>query len=60
MVEGMKVINSLLDFDCDACIQGKQTVQPFPKESTTQYSEIGELIVSNLWGLAQITGWGGF
>jgi len=36
MAEGMKVINSPLDFDCNACIQGKQTVQPFPKESTTQ------------------------
>jgi len=56
MVEGMKIIDSLLDFDCDACIQGKQTIQPFLKESTTQYSEIGELVVTDLWGPAQITG----
>src|SRR5258708_4080245 len=41
MVEGMKVIESLLDFDCEACIQGKQTVQPLPKELTTEYSKLG-------------------
>src|SRR5258708_31725830 len=60
MVEGMKVIESPLDFDCEACIQGKQTVQPLLKELTTEYSKIRELIVSNLWGPAQVTSWGGF
>ena len=60
MVQGMKVIPSPLDFDCDACIQGKQSAQPLPKESHTEYTEIGELIVTDVWGPAQITGRGGF
>ena len=60
LVEGMKVIESLFDFDCIACIQGKQAIQPFPKELTTKYLEIGELIVTDLWGLAQVTGQGGY
>ena len=59
-VQGMKVIPSPLDFDCDACIQGKQSAQPLPKESHTEYTEIGELIVTDVWGPAQITRYGGF
>src|SRR5260370_9764736 len=57
---GMKIIiiPSLIDFDCNMCIQGKHSVHPLPKESTTQYTEIGELIITNVWGPAQITRWG--
>jgi GAG-pre-integrase domain len=59
-VQGMKVIPSPLDFDCSVCIQGKHAVHPLPKESTTQYTDIGELIVTDIWGLAQVTGHGRF
>src|SRR5258705_5146975 len=59
-VQGMKVIPSPLDFNCNACIQGKHTVHPLLKESTTQYTDIGELIVTNIWGLAQVTRHGRF
>src|SRR5260370_35232631 len=59
-VEGMKIIPSLIDFDCDTCIQGKHSVHSLPKESTTEYKEIGKLIVTNIWGPAQINGRGGF
>src|SRR6266850_1239966 len=47
-VIGMKVIPSLIDFDCDACIQGKHSVYPLPKELTTQYKEIGKLIITDV------------
>ena len=60
MVQGMKVIPSPLDFDCDVCIQGKQSVQPLHKESHTEYMEIRELIVTDVWGLAEITRCGRF
>ena len=59
-VVGMKVIPSPINFDCDACIQGKHSVYPLPKESTTQYTEIGELIVTDVWGPAQVIGQGRF
>ena len=59
-VHGMKVIPSPLNFDCNACIQGKHTVHPLLKESTTQYMDIRELIVTDIWGPAQVTGHSGF
>src|SRR5260370_2062360 len=59
-VEGMKIIPSLIDFNCDTCIQGKHSVHSLPKESTTEYKEIGKLIVTDVWGLAQINGRGRF
>ena len=59
-VQGMKVIPSPLDFDCNVCIQGKHTVHLLPKESTTQYTDIRELIVTDIWGPAQVTSHGGF
>ncbi len=59
-VEGMKVIPSPLDFNCKACIQGKAMALPVPKESNTKYWEIGELVVMDLWGPAQVTGRGGY
>ena len=39
-----------------ACIQGKWHVEPFPKEATEKAEKIGDLIVSDVWGLAQIKG----
>ena len=59
-IQGMKVIPSPLDFNCNACIQGKHTVHLLLKESTTQYMDIGELIVTNIWGPAQVTRHGRF
>src|SRR5258708_28502492 len=59
-VHGMNVITSQLNFDCNACMQCKHTDHPLPKESTTQYTDIGELIVTDIWGPAQVTGCSGF
>jgi hypothetical protein len=58
-VDGMKIIPSPFNFECEACIQGKSTVQPVPRESNTKYQEIGELVVTDLWGPAQVIGKGG-
>ena len=41
---------------CTACIQGKQHVEPFPKEATEKAEKIGNLIVLDVWGLAQVEG----
>ena len=41
---------------CIACIQGKRHVEPFPKEATEKAEKIGDLIVSDVWGPAQIEG----
>ena len=41
---------------CTACIQGKQHVELFPKEATEKAKKIGDLIVSYVWGPAQIEG----
>ena len=41
---------------CSACIQGKRHVEPFPKEATESADKIGDLILSDVWGPAQIEG----
>ncbi|PBK58620.1 hypothetical protein ARMSODRAFT_856842, partial [Armillaria solidipes] len=41
---------------CEACIQAKQHVKPFPQEAETEYTQIGEMTYSDLWGPAQVSG----
>ena len=41
---------------CIACIQEKWHVEPFPKEATEKAEKISNLIVSDVWGLAQVEG----
>ncbi|QRV82479.1 integrase core domain protein [Ceratobasidium sp. AG-Ba] len=43
-----------LDFQCESCIQAKMSVRPFPKESKTNITSIGQLIVTDVWGPARI------
>jgi hypothetical protein len=54
-VSGMEIIESPegLNFECEACIQAKAHTRPFPKESSTEIKEIGELIVTDVWGPAK-------
>lgn len=60
MVEGMVLKGPApKDWFCKACIQGKQHVEPFLKESKTVVTHIGDLTVSDVWGPAQIAGIGG-
>ena len=60
MVEGMVLKGAApKEWFCKACTQGKQRVEPFPKESTTVVTHIGDLTVSDVWGPTQIAGIGG-
>jgi hypothetical protein len=56
-VSGMEIIESPegLNFECEPCIQAKAHTRPFPKESSTEIKEIGELIVTDVWGPAKTT-----
>ncbi|CUA78310.1 Retrovirus-related Pol polyprotein from transposon TNT 1-94 [Rhizoctonia solani] len=42
------------DYFCEACIQAKQHKAPFSKESETKYMQVGELVVSDIWGPSQV------
>ncbi|CEL60459.1 Retrovirus-related Pol polyprotein from transposon TNT 1-94 OS=Nicotiana tabacum PE=2 SV=1 [Rhizoctonia solani AG-1 IB] len=42
-----------LNFKCEVCTQSKAHTRPFPKESATKVSEIGELVVTDVWGPAR-------
>ncbi|QRV96308.1 Retrovirus-related Pol polyprotein from transposon TNT 1-94 [Ceratobasidium sp. AG-Ba] len=55
-VDGMEIAEDSegLNFECNACMQSKAHVQPFPKDSRTVASEIGELVVTDVWGPARI------
>ena len=53
MVTGMIVDESSdPDFDCEACIQAKHAVVPFPKSSSSQNLTIGDIVVCDIWGPA--------
>ncbi|CDO72947.1 hypothetical protein BN946_scf185002.g132 [Trametes cinnabarina] len=41
---------------CRACIEAKQRVLPFPKQSFTRIGEIGDLAVCDMWGPARHRG----
>ncbi|CEL57201.1 Retrovirus-related Pol polyprotein from transposon TNT 1-94 OS=Nicotiana tabacum PE=2 SV=1 [Rhizoctonia solani AG-1 IB] len=49
-----------LDFECKTCIQAKAHQRPFPKDSKTEAKEIGELIVTDVWGPAQVKSIGNY
>lgn len=54
LVDGMDIDPySTLDFDCKTCILAKQSRIPFPQESATQYSSIGDLVHTDIWGPAR-------
>jgi hypothetical protein len=54
-VSGMEIIESPegLNFECEVCMQAKAHTRLFPKEPSTERKEIGELIVTNVWGPAK-------
>ncbi|QRV85201.1 Retrovirus-related Pol polyprotein from transposon TNT 1-94 [Ceratobasidium sp. AG-Ba] len=54
-VNGMEIIkdDKGLDFECVTCMQSKAHIHPFPKDSHTQASEIGDLVVTDVWGPAR-------
>ena len=56
LVTGMDVDTNSATTQCVACIQGKQHVQPFSKRTEDTASQIGDLIVSDVWGPSNIEG----
>ena len=58
LVTGLLIDENQEPIQCLACIQGKRHVEPFPKEATKSVDKIRDLVLSNVWGLAQIEGTG--
>ena len=56
LVTGMEVDRNKEPTQCTACIQGRQTVEPFPKRAEDDVTQIGELTVSDVWGPANTEG----
>ena len=51
LVLGMDVNTSALVSQCVACIQGKHHIDPFPKHAEDAAELVGNLTVSDVWGL---------
>ena len=56
LVTGLEVDESQVPTQCMACIQGKRHVEPFPKKAEEEVENTSDLIVSDVWGPAQIEG----
>src|SRR6202020_1789928 len=41
---------------CTTCIQAKHHINPFPKESQTEYKEISDMTYTDVWGLVHTAG----
>jgi hypothetical protein len=51
MVTGMEIDpSSTPSQQCTVCIQAKHHVNPFLKESQTEYKEIGNMTYTDVWG----------
>ncbi|QRW10540.1 Copia-like polyprotein/retrotransposon [Ceratobasidium sp. AG-Ba] len=61
-VKGMDIVGSRKppSVVCEACMKGKQTRTPFPKESTHRSSKILELLHSDLHGKVSTQAFGGY
>ena len=56
LVEGMEVDKNKESTQCVVCIQGHQTVEPFPKRAEDDVTKIGKLTISDVWGPANTEG----
>ena len=57
LAEGISIDETSDDnFQCEPCVRAKQHVKPFPAKATRQPEnlEIGEIVVSDVWGPAQV------
>ncbi|KAF8697739.1 Encoded by, partial [Rhizoctonia solani] len=50
LVKGMEIIDNNDKFDCQSCIKGKSGQKPVVKQLLTQYTKIGDLVVSDVAG----------
>ena len=56
LVTGLDIDETEEHSQCKACIQGKRDMEPFPKKAKDTVDQIGDITVSNVWGLAQTEG----
>ena len=56
LVTGLDVDESQAPTQCTACVQSKQHVEPFPQQATKKAEQTGNLVVSDVWGPAQVEG----
>jgi hypothetical protein len=58
MVKGMNIKRTPGDTrqNCDICIQAKQHVQSYPKESECKYKDVGDMTYTDIWGPSRTTG----
>jgi hypothetical protein len=57
MVTGMKISPGSHQVEkCNICTQAKQHVEPFPKEAQREFTEIGEMTFTDVWGAARTRG----
>jgi transposase InsO family protein len=55
LVTGLEIDEgSIPSRTCEACIQAKQAVQPFPKEANGRSKVAGERTLSDVWGPARV------
>jgi hypothetical protein len=53
MVTEMKISPGSHDIEkCNICTQAKQHVEPFPKEAQREFTEIGGMTFTDVWGAA--------
>jgi Pol polyprotein, beta-barrel domain/GAG-pre-integrase domain/gag-polypeptide of LTR copia-type len=56
LVTGLQIDESQAPTQCNACIQGKRHVEPFPQRAEDKAEMTGDVIVSDVWGPAPIEG----
>jgi hypothetical protein len=57
MVEGMNVDSTTTpSAQCVVCIKAKSHNAPFPAEAEREYTEIGEMTFTDVWGPSRVTG----
>ncbi|CAK5269991.1 unnamed protein product [Mycena citricolor] len=56
MVTGMELTSDTGMQQCIACIQGKQHVEPFPKQAQWTFKEVGEMTYTDVWGPSRTPG----
>lgn len=54
LVTEMDVDTTSAPSQCEACMQAKQHMLLFPKESLTKHRSIGDLTLSDVWGLSRV------
>jgi hypothetical protein len=57
LVTGLHIDNSNIT-QCKACVQAKAHMEPFPKQANDSVKDIGDVIVSDVWGRAATEGIG--